>query len=33
MQAKWVFPQVMMQKPATVHLPIKQGLIIEKTLL
>jgi len=31
MQVKWVFPQViMMQKPATAHLPIKTGLIIEK---
>lgn len=31
MQVKWIFPQVIMiQKPATAHLPIKKGLIIEK---
>lgn len=31
MQVKWVSAQaIMMQKPATVHWPIKQRLIIEK---
>lgn len=31
MEVKWIYPQVIiMQKPATVYLLIKQGLIIEK---
>lgn len=30
-EVKWIYPQVIiMQKPATVYLLIKQGLIIEK---